>query len=63
MSFFSFFFNKIKGGQNKSCKGEWVLLPVGGRRRWGKGLGGRIWYKKYIHIYVNEKLMSVGNNI
>jgi hypothetical protein len=40
-----------------SCLGG--LLPVGGRRMWGEGIGGWIWYKYCVHMYVNWKMRLV----
>jgi hypothetical protein len=34
------------------------LVPVG-ERRWGKGVGGWIWCKYYVHMYVNGKMRLV----
>jgi hypothetical protein len=42
------------------CKGKWgswgVLVPVGGRKWYGKGVGG---YKNYVHMYANVKMLPV----
>jgi hypothetical protein len=35
------------------------LIPVGGGRKWGKGVGGLIWYKYCVYIYENGKLKPV----
>jgi hypothetical protein len=57
MSSFSFFLfsyiNQRTGGWNRSLKG---LVPVGMGRRWGKGVGGSIWYKCCVHVYVIRKI-------
>jgi hypothetical protein len=34
-----------------------VLVSVGGKRWWEKGVRGWIWYKYYKHIYVNAKMI------
>jgi hypothetical protein len=31
---------------------------VGGGRRWGKDIGGLIWCKYYVYMYVNGKTIS-----
>jgi hypothetical protein len=35
------------------------LVSVGGGRMWGKGVGGWIWCKYYVHMYVNGKMRTV----
>jgi hypothetical protein len=37
------------------------LIPVAGRRRWGKGVGGWILCKYCVHMYINEKNVSNWN--
>jgi hypothetical protein len=32
---------------------------VGGGRRWGKAVGGLIWCKYCVHMYVNGKMIPV----
>jgi hypothetical protein len=56
-TFSLFFSTKLKtGGWNKSC-------PVGkagdsGREKWwGKRMGGCIWCKKFVHLYVIAKMI------
>jgi hypothetical protein len=34
------------------------LVLVGAGRMWGKGIGGRIWSKYCVHMYVNGKMRS-----
>jgi hypothetical protein len=36
-----------------------MLVPVRGRRRWGKCVGGRICCKYCVHMYVNGKMRPV----
>jgi hypothetical protein len=35
------------------------VVPVGGGRWWGKGVGGWIRCKKCVHMYVNAKMILV----
>jgi hypothetical protein len=35
------------------------MFPVGGGRRWGKDVGGGIWCKYCVYMYVNGKMKSV----
>jgi hypothetical protein len=28
-------------------------------RWWGKGIGGWIWCQKYVHVYVNIKMLPI----
>jgi hypothetical protein len=35
------------------------FAPVGGGRWWGKSVGGKIQYKKCVHIYVNAKTIPI----
>jgi hypothetical protein len=35
------------------------LVTVGGERRRGKGIGGQIWCKYCLHMYVNGKMIPV----
>jgi hypothetical protein len=35
------------------------MVPVWRGIMWGKGIGGWIWYKYCIHMYVNRKLRPV----
>jgi hypothetical protein len=60
--FFYFIFflpqNQRTGVWNKSCPGERAGISGMGRCR-GKGLGGQIWCKKCVHMYVNAKMKPV----
>jgi hypothetical protein len=56
MSFFFFFLlqNRRMGGeQNRSFLGGWYQWEG------GKGVGGRIWCKYCVHMYVNTKMIPV----
>jgi hypothetical protein len=59
MSFFSFFFYKIR--EQEGGSGPAGLAGGGGtsKRWWGEGVGGWIWYKYCVHMYVNIKRKSV----
>jgi hypothetical protein len=35
------------------------LVTVEGRRRWGKGVGGWVWYKYCVQIYVIIEMRTV----
>jgi hypothetical protein len=54
----SSFFTKIKNKKSEQVPSVW-LVPVGGGRMWGEGVGEWIWCKYCIHMYVNEKMKPV----
>jgi hypothetical protein len=35
------------------------MIPVGRGRWWGNGMGGWLWYKYWVHMYVKEKIILV----
>jgi hypothetical protein len=60
--FLIFFFYKIREQEEGTCPAQgWGerLIPVEGGRLWRKVIGGWIWYKKYAHMYVNAKMITV----
>jgi hypothetical protein len=54
--FFSFI--KLENrSMEQDCQG--TLVPVGGRRMWGKGVGGWTWCKYCVYMYVNGKVSPI----
>jgi hypothetical protein len=56
MSFAFLLQNLRTGGRNRSCLEG--MVPRG-RRRWGKGVGGWVWYKYCVQIYVIIEMRTV----
>jgi hypothetical protein len=56
MSFFFFFFYKIREQEGAPCLARVRLVPVGRESWWGKGVWGWIWYT-HAHMYVNAKMI------
>jgi hypothetical protein len=53
-----FFCTKLENKRAKQSPSE-GLIPVGGEKRWGKCVGGLIWRKCCVHMYVNGKMIPV----
>jgi hypothetical protein len=61
MSFFSFIFSFFLLQKSENRRAELVLPRGGGvwTTGWVQGVGGWIWYKKCVHMYVNAKMILV----
>jgi hypothetical protein len=53
------FFIKLENRREESCLGEGQLVQAGGRRMWKKGVGGQIWCKYCIYMYVNGRMKTI----
>jgi hypothetical protein len=58
MSFFFFYKIEEQEGRIGPAWG-WGLISLGEGRMWEKDVGGWIWCKYYVHMYVNRKMIPV----
>jgi hypothetical protein len=57
-SCFVFFLTKLENRRAKQILSG-GLVPVGGGRMRGEGMGGGIWCKYCVHMYINGKMRPV----